>query len=423
MALLKFKKGLVANLPTEKTEGSVYITTDSQEMMVDISASERIKISDFVIVENQSALIALGTYHENLFYYVKADNLLKRYIAAGETHWVDINSTADVTADVAALGVRLTTAEGNIETLQAKDTALETKIDGINASNVETTEKITVTTPVGNFTKGQEINPDNLQQILLDMLCKDVNPTVTQPSISMTLASAGAKEVGTKITAPSYTLNTNAGSYVANGKTQATGVTFSAYSVTESGRPTGQGTADTKDTKTGSFADLIVTDGMNYKITGHATHSDGVIPKSYLGKEVPNLQIKSKQLGNVSSSAITGFRPIFYGVSSNTNAINSALVRGLTNTNKAPQGMTLTFKASDGVKRFIIAIPTSSGKKVTKAIITSSMNADATSDYVKQSTTVAVQGASGYTTTQPYDIWIYQPASIAATEVHNVTIG
>ena len=173
MALLKFKKGLAANLPTGKVEGSVYITTDSQEMMVDISASERIKISDFVIVENQSALTALGTYHENLFYYVKADNLLKRYIAAGETHWVDINSTADVTADVAALGVRLTTAEGNIETLQAKDTALEAKIDGINASNVETTEKITVTTPVGNYTKGQTINIDDIQSILVNMLSQD----------------------------------------------------------------------------------------------------------------------------------------------------------------------------------------------------------------------------------------------------------
>ena len=50
------------------------------------------------------------------------------------------------------------------------------------------------------------------------------------------------------------------------------------------------------------------------------------------------------------------------------------------------------------------------------------MNADATADYVKQTATVEVEGANGYTAVD-YNIWIYAPASIASTEVHSVTIG
>ena len=127
MALLKFKYGPSANLATKSIEdGVVYITNDSQEMKVDIG-STRYNISDFIIVEKQAALEALGTYHENLFYYVKADNLLKKYTktpAEGESNWTNINDTSALDSAVAALGLRLTTAEDNIETLQAKDTAL-----------------------------------------------------------------------------------------------------------------------------------------------------------------------------------------------------------------------------------------------------------------------------------------------------------
>ena len=91
---------------------------------------------------------------------------------------------------------------------------------------------------------------------------------------------------------------------------------------------------------------------------------------------------------------------------------------------KVISNRTITWAASDlaGMKRYIIALPVSGGKSVKSAIITSSMNADATADYVKQTTTVEVEGANGYTAVD-YNIWIYAPASIASTEVHSVTIG
>lgn len=41
MAKVKFKKGKEANLPTSKTEGAVYVTTDTGKMFVDVSGNER----------------------------------------------------------------------------------------------------------------------------------------------------------------------------------------------------------------------------------------------------------------------------------------------------------------------------------------------------------------------------------------------
>jgi len=81
-----------------------------------------------------------------------------------------------------------------------------------------------------------------------------------------------------------------------------------------------------------------------------------------------------------------------------------------------------SIKAQEGTKRIIIAVPQSSGLKVTAANITSSLNADVTSSYVKQAEPVQVEGANGFTAV-PYDVFVYQPASIDPTEDHKVVIG
>lgn len=50
------------------------------------------------------------------------------------------------------------------------------------------------------------------------------------------------------------------------------------------------------------------------------------------------------------------------------------------------------------------------------------MNADALDFYTELESTVAVQGKNGYATTVPYRIWVYEPTSIAAEEVHEVVL-
>ena len=67
-----------------------------------------------------------------------------------------------------------------------------------------------------------------------------------------------------------------------------------------------------------------------------------------------------------------------------------------------------------------MAVP--AGYKVTKVLMPSAMNADATANFVKQNTQVQVEGAEGYAATA-YDVWVYKPASIDSTETYAVTIG
>ena len=419
MALLKFNKGLLANLnKTAKSEGNVYITTDSKEMYVDISADTRISIGKFRVVATEAALTALEAtegYSTESLYYVEGSKLLKKW---NGTEFVALNDTSSLSTIVSSHTTR-------IENLETKMGDVIGTSGAVKADKVDTTQTITVTTPVGNYKAGKKIPVTNVQKILLDMLCQDIDPEKVNPTISITLTGAGAYEVGTKVT-PKYSISTNKGKYTVTGQNdQDSGVTFSGFSAAETNRA--DGSQKTLNTQSGTFVEMVVTDAMaenngGYYLKAAASSSDGSIPKSFLGNEVTSKQIKAASL-SADSAKITGFRPIFYGEVNDTNEINSAYVRDLKTTGKAAANGSIYFTATASSKRFIVAIPTSSKKKITSAKITSSMNADATSNYKKQSATVAVEGAAGYTETVPYDIWIYQPASIDSTEKHTVTIG
>lgn len=248
-----------------------------------------------------------------------------------------------------------------------------------------------------------------LDQLLLDAFAEEKNPSITQPSVSVSSSQIKAYEAGSNVT-PSYNASLNKGSYQYG---PDTGITATSWSV--------QFDTQTLTTASGSFTQIQVTDSTNLKITATAQYGDGAIPNTNLGNEYPDGQIKagSKQ---GSTGSITGYRQIFYGVRTDTSEINSAVIRSLTPTNKAAAGMTISsLKAGEGAKQFVIAVPQSSGLKVTAANITSSLNADVTSSYVKQSP-VDVEGANGYTAV-PYDIFVYQPASIDPTEDHKIVIG
>jgi hypothetical protein len=74
------------------------------------------------------------------------------------------------------------------------------------------------------------------------------------------------------------------------------------------------------------------------------------------------------------------------------------------------------------VKRFIIAIPEASTRSgIVSAHITTSMYANVLKEYRALGTNVLVEGADGYMSA-PYKIWIYEPASIASSEIHEVIL-
>lgn len=349
MALLKFKHGLQANLNVTNapiTEGTVYITTDSQEMKVDLGG-KRLTISDFVIVANNEALEALktaGTCYTNLFYYVEDVNLLKKY---NGTDFVTLNDTSDLDTRLIAVEGKAAANEDNITATNTRIGALEDKVDALDATKINTTQDIIVTAPVGNYVKGQKVSIDDIQDIIKNMLSTDIDASVTTAvSASLSLTGAGSKEVGEVFT-PKFSFSTNAGKYsqyrdpeTGVMKDQATGVTFGSYNVNEVGRPDtvaeGSSTASS-----GSFTQFTVTDDMTstnpYKLTGYCTSSAGNVPKTYLGIDDPKNQIQAKNWGTkdspISSSTVTGYRAMFYGyfdsAAKNPAALTSADIRAL----------------------------------------------------------------------------------------------
>ena len=223
-----------------------------------------------------------------------------------------------------------------------------------NAENVYFDENITVTTAVGNIslTNGQGSIPaqgKNLKQVFESIWTKESNPSVTQPSASIS-TSAQSKEVGTTVT-PSWTAVLNAGSYQYG---PDTGVTATAWAISNNK------TTETATT-TGSFNDFVVTEGACYSITATATHTAGATPVSNLGNPVSSLAIASGTK-TVTKNLFTGYKPNFYGFRTSTNLLDldnltSADIRGLTTNQAATTTPVTSAKSTTAWRQFIYAVP------------------------------------------------------------------
>lgn len=284
-----------------------------------------------------------------------------------------------------------------------------------NAENIYFDKNFTVTEAIGtikDLPNGQatlEAAGKNLKEVLAALFAKEQNPTITQPSVAITANKMKAYEVGTKVT-PDYTATFNSGKYQYG---PATGVAVTAWSV-----------ADTDSheltTATGAFPELTVGDNTNYKITATATYGDGVAPKTNLGNEYAAGKI---QAGSKSkdSTAITGYRSFFYGVVK-TDTLDSAVIRGLTNGGayNSAKTLTVTVNGADGVG-IVVAVPADSTRAgIKEVLLTTSMNADITADYVV-STAVDVEGANGYIA-KSYKIYFYKPAKLTSGQSHKITL-
>ena len=290
-----------------------------------------------------------------------------------------------------------------------------------NAENVYFDEDFVFTESVGTVTipaAGStvvEATGKNIKEFLASIFAQEINPTATLPSISFTSPSFdNSLEVGSYFT-PSYTLVFDPGAYTYD---ESTGVNATAWNVTDSkGRKL--------STRSGSFEEIQMVDNSTYTISATANYSDGKVPLTNLGNLCSGAQIVAGETASVTSKKWTGFRRMFCGPDASMSDMDSDWIRTkLSSPGSGSTSRTITWKAADlvGVKRYIIAIPASSGKKVKTATITSSMNADATADYVLQKDTIKVAGNNDYQSVD-YNIWIYEPASIASTEVHKVEIG
>lgn len=291
-------------------------------------------------------------------------------------------------------------------------------VDSLSADKVIYPEDLTTTYAMGNYAldNGQAVIPAKGKSVteVWDMIwLKETNPTIVEPSVSLTFAAAKAYEVGTTVT-PSYSAALNAGSYQYG---PDTGVEASAWEITDTN-------SNSSSNAAGSFPSITVTDGMNYKITAKATHNAGAFPVTNLGNEYIDGQIvagtKSK-----TSGAITGYRSYFYGVLSTptaTTPLTSAIIRTLTNGGAYNGSKTFTLNGSATAKRIVIAIPSSSTRAGLKEVIlTSAMNTPITDSYKLTEKAVEVEGVNGASAVD-YDVYVYEPAAIDAGEVHKITL-
>ena len=284
-----------------------------------------------------------------------------------------------------------------------------------NAKNVYFDADLTLTETFGKYKPGASGSIDvpsagqSVYGLIDDAFAQEKNPTATPPSASVTISGGyGTFEIGTKKNL-TYSASLNGGSYTYG--PNPTGVTATGYTVTCDGK--------TADTATGSFEN-IVADGTK-KISVSITHSAGSIPKTNKGKEYAAAQIKAGTKTATSSQSLVGVRYMFWGPMTDASAeLNSANIRALAHKEESKAKTLATFGAGAGAKKVVVAVP--AGRKITKVLLTSAMNADITSIFVKQGTQSQVEGAEGYTAAA-YDVYVYQPASIGAGETYSITIG
>ncbi len=79
MAMVNFKKGLLANLPTAINEGTFYVTTDERAIYLDVDGSTRVRIGDFQEFATLAALRANTNPSTTALYYIADVNCFAKW--------------------------------------------------------------------------------------------------------------------------------------------------------------------------------------------------------------------------------------------------------------------------------------------------------------------------------------------------------
>ena len=283
-----------------------------------------------------------------------------------------------------------------------------------NAENVYFDKDLVTTSAVGNITltNGQATIAaagKNLKQVFDTIFVKEKNPSVTQPSVGVTLGNSGAKEVGTKII-PSYTTSFNAGKYEFG---PATGCNPTSWSVTDS-----DGSAPLT-TATGKFAEITVADDTNYKVTATVNYNEGAIPVTNVGNEYTSGKITAGSK-SATSSAITGYRNSFYGTLTEKGELTSDIIRSLNKSNKAlTNGNSFDITIPVGAKRVVFAYPATL-RDVTSVKDVNGLNAEISGAFTKS--TLSVEGLNNFQGIN-YKVYVTDFAEAVATaNTYKVTI-
>lgn len=310
----------------------------------------------------------------------------------------------------------------------------------LDASKVYFTSDITCAgqyTAVGNVTKSTTgtttiaSSGKTVMDVFQTIFTKKLQPTITkQPSVTgFALTGAGKVEAGTKVASAVFgTAKLDPGAYTYG---PATGIEAAAFSVDRVALPadssaTGVVAAASGTDDNGGVGFIIgdqggdgVVSSLAYKCT--VTYPEGAVANDNLGgasDPVVKIAAGSKTL---TTTAYTPFRKYFYGCkTSQADEVNSAFVRGLTNsTGAAAKGTKITISVPGGATRVVIAYPATLGD-LTAVEDKNAFGTDIKGSFVKS--VVAVEGANGYTAID-YKVYVMDSGIALAANTLTATIG
>lgn len=344
------------------------------------------------------------------------DKVYVRLVENNETDTEMLATIANPAQGDMAIVERAVATNANSHTAYVYDGENWCAMDGnYSAENVYFDSDLTYTAPIGVKTVPASGSGTisaagkNVKEVLASILAEEKNPNKTNPTVSFsTQKGFGTYEIGTEKNL-SYTASLSAGSYTYG---PATGITAQSWSVSCTG------IADAKTSATGVFEN-VVAEATPKTITATATYNEGAVPKTNLGNDHPAGKIAAGSASKT-SDALVGVRYMFWGPVTTDIELNSANIRALAHKKAVSNGTLDTFGAGAGAKKVVVAVP--ADRKITEVLMPSALNADVTALFVKQSTTVSVEGANGYAGAA-YNVYVYQPASIDAGETYSVKIG
>ena len=405
---IQLKHGLAAKW-TERNPvllaGEIGIETDTLKMKVGDGTS------------NWSALGYLGADANDILAIINEnrDSCTTVEVAEGQS---DTEALATIpnpkNGDIAVLEKSIS-GDKKSHTAYVYDNAWKAMDGNYNASNVYFDKDLTYTVQFGTLAQPSGSGTfsaagKNVEQVLSSLMAKAANPSKSNPAVSFSVEEGfGTFEIGTKKNL-TYTAALSAGSYTYG---PATGITAQTWEVSCTG------VTGTKSTATGTFEN-VVAEATAKKITAKATYNEGAIPVTNLGNPYPAGKIAAGSASK-DSNELKGVRYMFWGPMTDADmALNSANIRALAHKQASGTGTLGTFGAGAGAKKVVVAVP--AGRKITKVLMPSALNADVTALFVKQGSQSNVEGAEGYTAAS-YDVYVYQPASIDAGETYSVVIG
>ena len=327
---------------------------------------------------------------------------ITRVVAGAELH------TGDT-----AIVKRVITGDKTSYTAYVYDGGWKAMDGNYRADNVYFDDDITYTVGIGTLAQPSgsakfAAKGKNVEQVFASLMAQEANPSKTNPAVTIgTQKNFGTFEIGTKKNLV-YAATLSAGSYTYG---PATGITAQTWSAVCDGQ--------TLNTASGTFEN-VVAEANAKKITVTATYNEGAIPVTNLGNPYPEGKIAAGSASKDSSNFV-GVRYMFWGPMTDADAaLDSANIRALAHKKATSTGTLSTFGAGAGAKKVVVAVP--AGRKITKVLMPSALNADVTALFVKQGTPSQVNGAENYAAAA-YDVYVYQPASIDAGETYSVTIG